>query len=47
MATSTKGGRFRKLLFIEARKAHLNPECKEHVYIELRTAAGAAGRIST
>ena len=35
MATSTKGGRFRKLLFIDARKAHLNPECKEDVYIEL------------
>ena len=31
----------RKLLFIDARKAHLNPECLKDVYIELPAEAGA------
>ena len=34
-ATRRKDGRFRKLLFVDARKAHLNPKCEEDVYIEL------------
>ena len=32
----------KKLLFIDVRKAHLNPECHEDVYIELPQEAGAA-----
>ena len=40
MATSTKDGRFRKLSFIDARKAHLNPVCTEDVYIELPEDSG-------
>ena len=34
-ATRRKDGQRRKLLFIDARKAHLNPRCKEDVFIEL------------
>ena len=34
-ATRRRDGRFRKLLFVDARKAHLNPRCEEDVYIEL------------
>ena len=30
----------RKLLFIDAKKAHLNPVCKEDVYVELPDEAG-------
>ena len=30
-ATSRKDGRLRKLLFVDASKAHLNPKCKEDV----------------
>ena len=30
----------RKLMFIDARKAHLNPPCEEDVYIELPDEAG-------
>ncbi len=30
----------RKLMFIDAKKAHLNPKCKEVVYIELPEEAG-------
>ena len=31
----------RKLLFIDARKAHLNPRCMEPVFIELPEGCGA------
>ena len=34
-ATRRKGGGSRKLMFIDVRKAHLNPKCEENVYIEL------------
>ena len=34
-------GRRRKLTFIDARKAHLNPRCGEDVYIELPVECGA------
>ena len=34
-ATKKKDGTFRKLLFIDARMAHLNPRCEEDVYFEL------------
>ena len=37
----TKGGRFRKLLLIDARKAHLNPKCEQDVYINLPEECGA------
>ena len=34
-------GRFKKMLFVDAKKAHLNPKCEEDVYIELPAEAGA------
>ena len=34
-ATARHDGKFRKLLFIDMRKAHLNPKCEEDVYIDL------------
>ena len=34
--------RVRKMLFIDAEKAHLNPRCDEDVYVELPAEAGAA-----
>lgn len=34
-ATRREDGRWRKVLFIDVRKAHLNPRCEEPVYIEL------------
>ena len=34
----------RKLLFIDAKKTHLNPECLKDVYIELPAEAGAEVR---
>ena len=34
-ATVMKHGRTNKLMFIDAKKAHLNPKCDEDVYIEL------------
>ena len=34
-ATRRKDGRYRKLLFIDVRKAHCNPLCEEDVYITL------------
>ena len=40
-ATKRKDGRWRKLLFIDARKAHLNPKCEEDVFIELPEECGA------
>ena len=39
-ASRRKDGRFRKLLFIDARKAHLNPKCEEDVYIRLPAECG-------
>ena len=33
--TRRKDGRRRKLLFIDARKAHLNSLCEDDVYVEL------------
>ena len=41
-ATRRRKGAIRKLLFIDARKAHLNPRCTEDVYIDLPEEAGAA-----
>ena len=35
------GGRRRKMLLIDVKKAHLNPECKEEVYVELPDEAEA------
>ena len=40
-ATRRRSGTCRKLLFIDARKAHLNPSCTEDVYIELPEEVGA------
>ena len=34
-ATRRRDGKFRKLLFVDARKAHLNPKCEDDVYIML------------
>ena len=34
-ATMLPNGKFRKLLFIDAKKAHLNPKCEQDVYIQL------------
>ena len=34
-ATRVKGKLIRKLLFIDAKKAHLNPRCEEDVYVQL------------
>ena len=39
--TRRRDRRKRKLLFIDARKAHLNPRCEQDVYIELPEEAGA------
>ena len=36
-----KGRACRKLLFVDARKAHLNPECLEDVYIQLPDEVGS------
>ena len=38
--TRRKDGRRRKLLFIDARKAHLNSKCEEDVYVELPEECG-------
>ena len=36
VATSSEdGGRVRKMMFIDVKKAHLVPECDEDVYVEL------------
>ena len=40
-ATRRKDRRWRKMMFIDARKAHLNPKCEEDVYIELPEECGA------
>ena len=42
-ATRRRDGRRRKLLFVDAKKAHLNPRCEEDVYIELPVEAGVQG----
>ena len=34
-ATSRRDGKRRKLLFIDARKANLNPKCEQDVYVDL------------
>ena len=39
-ATRRKDGRRRKLMFIDARKAHLNPRCEVDEYIELPAECG-------
>eukprot|EP00973_Karenia_brevis_P002221 298759-Karenia_brevis.AAC.1 len=33
--SSGRDGRSRKLMFIDVKKAHLNPVCEEDVYLEL------------
>ena len=43
VASRRQGGRKRKMLFLDARKAHLNPKREENVYIELPEEAGAEG----
>ncbi len=40
-ATRRRDGKVRKLMFIDARKAHLNPRCEQEVYIQLPEEAGA------
>ena len=39
-ATRRKDGRTRKLMFIDARKAHLNPTCEQDVYVDLPPECG-------
>ena len=39
-ATNRKDGRWRKMMFVDARKAHLNGMCEDDVYIELPEACG-------
>ena len=39
-ATRRRDGGVRKLLFIDVRKAHLNPICEEDVYVELPAEVG-------
>eukprot|EP00973_Karenia_brevis_P026022 3590492-Karenia_brevis.AAC.1 len=34
-AASRKDGRSRKSMFIDVKKAHLNPKCDEDIYVEL------------
>ena len=41
-AARGRAGKARKVLFMDAKKAHLNPRCKEDVYIELPEEAGAS-----
>ena len=40
-ATESSDGSVKKLMLIDAKKAHLNPRCKEDVYIELPAEVGA------
>ena len=40
-ATRRRDGRRRKLMFVDARKAHLNPRCEVDEYIELPQECGA------
>ena len=39
-ATRRTDGRYRKVMFVDARKAHLNPKCEDDVYIELPEECG-------
>ena len=39
-ATRRDDGRWRKLLFVDARKAYLNPKCEKDVFIELPKECG-------
>ena len=39
-ATRREDGRVRKLLFVDARKAHLNPRCEDNVYVRLPAESG-------
>jgi hypothetical protein len=41
VTTRRKPGGCRKLLFVDARKAHLNPKCTEEVFIQLPDEVGA------
>ena len=41
-ASRIKDDRFKKMLFVDARKVHLNSKYEEDVYIELPAEAGAA-----
>lgn len=41
--TRTVEGKVRKMMFIDAKKANLNPRCDEDVYIELPAEAGVEG----
>ena len=44
-ATRREDGRWRKLMFIDVRKAHLNPRCEQDVYIDLpKEASGGEGQ---
>ena len=40
-ATRRHDGKWRKLMFIDVKKAHLYPECEDEVYIELPSEANA------
>ena len=40
-ATQRKDGKWRSLMFIDAKKAHLNPKCEDDVYIDLPEEVGA------
>ena len=40
-ATKSSNGPVKKVMMIDAKKAHLNPRCKEDVYIELPPEVGA------
>eukprot|EP00973_Karenia_brevis_P000592 83559-Karenia_brevis.AAC.1 len=40
--TRRADGRVRKSMFVDARKAHLNPKCDEDVYIQLPEEYGAS-----
>ena len=39
-ATRKKDATFRNMLFIDARKAHLNPKCDDDVHIEIPEECG-------
>ena len=45
VAAVKRGRGGRKILFIDARKAHLNPRCTEDVFIELPEEAGAGSGV--
>ena len=39
-ATRRRDGRMRSFMFIDAKKAHLNPRCEDAVYVELPSEYG-------